>query len=115
MCWAYNNCVFAVEHDFQYNNKSHTSIKAGIKENDKEVSSNAQMRVRTQEELRLREFDLLDEVGPYDEKDDGREGKHNFCDDDYEDEDDDDDENTDDDLSEDEIDAMLEESQNHLM
>ncbi|KAK6619870.1 hypothetical protein RUM44_006270 [Polyplax serrata] len=104
--------VEEVEHDFQYNNKSHTSIKAGIKENDKEVSSNAQMRVRTQEELRLREFDLLDEVGPYDEKDDGREGKHNFCDDDYEDEDDDDDENTDDDLSEDEIDAMLEERLN---
>lgn len=64
-------------------------------------------KIRTQEEIKLREFVLLDEVGPFDDKDDGAERKKSYCDDDYYEEELEDD---DDDLSEDEIDAMLEES-----
>ena len=76
-------------------------------------------RIRTQEEIMLREFDLLDEVGPFDDRDDdGCDSQNTFCDyndeqDEDEDEDDevdDDDDDDGDDLSEDEIDAMLEES-----
>lgn len=106
-----NKMQSALESSFQISSTMHdndltdnitTPIEANCdNENNKVPEEDLQnSRSRTEEEMKLREFDILDEVGPYDdnEYEDDPDSYGDGMYDDY-----------DDDLSEDEIDAMLEE------
>ncbi|KAL0267695.1 UNVERIFIED_CONTAM: hypothetical protein PYX00_009889 [Menopon gallinae] len=93
------------ENENSENNESNLDTSQSDQE-EKEKTEHTRIKVRSEEEMKLREFVVLDEVGPYDE--DGIEGEGGgpggggFADDDYDDDDFD--------VSDTEIHAMLEEA-----